>query len=172
MAEGARTELLKGLQHHVDRRMDWQNKEVDDIDAFTRELPEAAWADGLKKAISNLEAARGNRETIRVLVVRRSGRIVGGAVYEPPMPPGEAHLHFVAVSDEARGVGIARSLFDAAREAMIRDVRELGWETLAITAWPESPEGEAFLRRLGFEEDDEFWQLEVPLKVTPETDPQ
>jgi len=144
--------------------MDWQNKEVDDIDAFIRELPDAAWADGLKKAISNLEDARGNRDTIRAIVARRSEEIVGGAVFEPPMPPGEAHVHFVSVSDEARRRGVARSLFNSVREITSRDVRSLGWESFAIAAWPESPEEEAFLRSLGFEQDAPFWQLEVPLR--------
>lgn len=143
--------------------MDWQNEEVTDLDAFTQELPEAPWADGLKKAITNLEEARGNRDTTRAIVARRAGEIVGGAVFEPPMPPGEAHLHFVSVSDKARRKGVARSLFESVRESTSRDVQSLEWDSFVITAWPESPEGEAFLECLRFERDMPFWQLEVQL---------
>ncbi len=87
------------------------------------------------------------RDTAFVARDRGSGEIVGyllGFV----APAGDGYIHFVAVRDDSRTLGLGRTLYETFEEA----ARERGAIALKAITSPENEGSMAFHKRMGFTE--------------------
>jgi ribosomal protein S18 acetylase RimI-like enzyme len=82
------------------------------------------------------------------LVARRADGVVAGYLLGFVAPTGDGYIHFVAVRDDARGLGIGRTLYQRF-EALAADRGAVALK--AITS-PENEGSLAFHRTLGFTE--------------------
>ncbi|MBO0771164.1 MAG: GNAT family N-acetyltransferase [Actinobacteria bacterium] len=80
-------------------------------------------------------------------VARRSGGVIAGYLLGFVAPTGDGYIHFVAVRDDARGLGLGRRLYAAFTEAALAR----GAVALKAITNPGNEASIAFHRRLGFD---------------------
>jgi ribosomal protein S18 acetylase RimI-like enzyme len=80
-------------------------------------------------------------------VARREDGVIAGYLLGFVAPTGDGYVHLVATRDDARGLGLGRSLYEAFTEA----ARGRGAVALKAITNPENEGSLAFHRSLGFE---------------------
>ena len=116
----------------------------------------------LAEILRNFEWFWGDRELPRYLhhpmffcefgdtamMVRRPSGEIAGYLLGFVAPAGDGYIHFVAVRDDARGLGLGRRLY----EAFAAVAAERGATALKAITSPENEGSVAFHRRMGFTE--------------------
>jgi ribosomal protein S18 acetylase RimI-like enzyme len=121
---------------------------------------QAAYPADWSRYFDTVVRMEGHFEHGEVIVAEQTGRLVGTVTFyrdgsqsaQGPWPEGSAGVLRLAVSPEARGLGLARRL----TEECIRRCREGGIRTLALHTTDWMPVAKAMYERMGFVRDDSF----------------
>lgn len=123
---------------------------------------ERAREDDLREILRNYERFWGDRDVPRVLhhpifiyefgdtayVARWPDGEVAGYLLGFVAPTGDGYIHFVAVRDDARGLGLGRRLY----ETFMAAAAERGAVAIKAITSPGNEASQAFHRRMGFTE--------------------
>ena len=135
---------------------------VQSTDDLLANLPNENWAEGIRESIRQLNECRGHLDTFRGLEARCKGEVVGALVHEP-IVFGEAYFHWASVKPAECRKGIATKLFHRMREILVSEAKVHGLNSITIAASNATDEGTSFLKAMGFEEKDGFWNLDIDL---------